>query len=131
MRRMFGIMFVLLMQWKPLTITIVVNALNIFFTYQTVWNSQVHDILVLVSKFLHGRKMFRKSNISYALIRTHMCASQGLRNVSFSENIAYALNEWSPSLVNLQQYTDHMKYCILIYSTEWFQTKWNGLRNLW
>ena len=32
-------------------------------------------------------------NISYPLIRTRTCAYQGVRNVSFSENIANVLNE--------------------------------------
>ena len=30
-------------------------------------------------------KIFRKTNISYYLIRTRTCAYQGVRNVSFSE----------------------------------------------
>ena len=33
---------------------------------------------------MHVRKIFRKTNISYSLIRY-----QGVRNVSFSENFAY------------------------------------------
>ena len=38
-------------------------------------------------------KIFRKTNISYPLIRKCTCASQGLRNVRFSENFADVLNE--------------------------------------
>ena len=34
---------------------------------------------------------------SNPLIDTDTCASQGVRNVSFSENFANILNEWSPS----------------------------------
>ena len=41
------------------------------------------------------RKIFRKTNISYPLIRTRTCTYQGVRNVSFSENFAYVVNEWS------------------------------------
>ena len=37
-------------------------------------------------------KIFRKINISYPLIRTHPCAYQGVRNVSFSKNFVYVLN---------------------------------------
>ena len=33
-------------------------------------------------------QIFRKMNISYPLIRTRMCAYQGVRNVRFSENLA-------------------------------------------
>ena len=40
-------------------------------------------------------KTFRKTKISYPLIRTPMCVYQGVRNVSFSENFAYVLNECS------------------------------------
>ena len=35
--------------------------------------------------------------ISYTLISTPTCLYQGVRNVSFSENFAYALNEWPPA----------------------------------
>ena len=52
------------------------------------------------------RKTFRKINISYPLIRTRTCAYQGVRNVSFSENFAYVLNEWSLGfLIKLRETT--------------------------
>ena len=38
--------------------------------------------------------MFRKTNISYPLIRIHMCAYQGIKTFSFSENFAYGQNTW-------------------------------------
>ena len=46
---------------------------------------------------IHKGKIFRKTNTSYPLIRarTCMCTYQGVRNVSFSENFSYVLNEWS------------------------------------
>ena len=47
------------------------------------------------------RKIFRKSNISYPLVRTRTCAYQRVRNVSFSESFANVINEWS-----LGYYTD-------------------------
>ena len=34
------------------------------------------------------RQIFRKTNISYPLIRTRTCTYQGVRNVCFSENLA-------------------------------------------
>ena len=34
-----------------------------------------------------ARQIFRKTNISYPLIRTRTCAYQGVRNVHFSENL--------------------------------------------
>ena len=40
------------------------------------------------------RKIFRKTNICNPLIRTRTCTYQDVRNVSFSENCAYVLNEW-------------------------------------
>ena len=38
-------------------------------------------------------KFFRKTNISHPLIRTNKCAYQGVRNVSFSVNLACVLND--------------------------------------
>ena len=35
-------------------------------------------------------KIFRKTNISYPLIRTRKCAYQEVRIISFSENFSYA-----------------------------------------
>ena len=35
-----------------------------------------------------SRQIFRKTNISYPLVRKGTCAYQGLRNVCFSENLA-------------------------------------------
>ena len=50
--------------------------------------------LIIVSD--HSFSTFAKfTDISYPLIRTRTCPYQGVRNVSFSENFAYVLNEWS------------------------------------
>ena len=38
------------------------------------------------------RKIFRKTNISYPMVRKRMCVKQEVRNVSFSEDFAYVLN---------------------------------------
>ena len=35
------------------------------------------------------RQIFQKTNIAYPLIRTRACAYQGVRNVCFSENVAF------------------------------------------
>ena len=53
------------------------------------------------SSIEYARKIFRKTNISYPLIRTRTCAYQGVRNVSFSENFAYVLNAWALSKLSL------------------------------
>ena len=45
----------------------------------------------MFSKYV--RKISRKTNISYLLIRTWKCAYQGVRNVSCSEYFAYVLTE--------------------------------------
>ena len=37
----------------------------------------------------HVDKIFRKTNISYLLIRTRTCTYQTILNISFSENFAY------------------------------------------
>ena len=41
----------------------------------------------------HIRSIFRKINLSYPLIRTLMCAYQGVRNVSFLENFTQVLRQ--------------------------------------
>ena len=58
---------------------------------------------IRISKFLtndskglsikYASKIFRKTNISNPLIHTRTCAYQGVRNVSFSENVAIVLNK--------------------------------------
>ena len=59
---------------------------------RTAWNCK----MARDHSFSEYGKFFRKTNISYPLIRTRTCAYQGVRNASFSENLAYVLNEWSP-----------------------------------
>ena len=44
------------------------------------------------SSIQYARKIFRKTNISYPLIRTRTCPYQGVRNVSFSKYFACVLN---------------------------------------
>ena len=46
-------------------------------------------------------KFSEKLNISYHLIHRPTCVYHGVRNVSFSENLAYVLNEWSQFKYNL------------------------------
>ena len=41
----------------------------------------------------------RKTIISNPLIRTCMCAYQGVRILSFSQNFAYVLNRWPPNYI--------------------------------
>ena len=48
------------------------------------------------SSTMYVHKISQKSNISNPLIHTRTCAYQGVRNVSFSENLAYVLNGWPP-----------------------------------
>ena len=43
--------------------------------------------------YLARTQLFRKTNISYPVIRTRTCAYQGLSNVSFSRNFTYVLKE--------------------------------------
>ena len=50
-------------------------------------------IIVLGITHFVRTQNFRKTNISYPLMRTRTCVYQGVRNVSFSENFAYVLNE--------------------------------------
>ena len=51
--------------------------------------NHLHGIIHLVRT-----QNFPKTNVSCPLINTSTYAYQGFRNVSFSENFAYVLNEW-------------------------------------
>ena len=50
-------------------------------------------IILIWDHSLRTYKMFRKSNISYPLIRTRTFACQGIKNLSFSEDFVYVLND--------------------------------------
>ena len=58
--------------------------------FQSLLSSVISQIVNLKTLFQEnkGSQIFRKTNISYPLIRTRTCAYQGLRNVRFSENLA-------------------------------------------
>ena len=62
-------------------------------------------------------KIFRKTNISYPLIRTRTGAYQGVGNVGFSENFAYVLNGWT--LSNAQETTKKCFSILLSFSFLW------------
>ena len=55
----------------------------------------------LGSSIKYVRKMFLKTDISTPLIRTRMCAYQGVSDVSFSKNLVYVLNGRSHYLILL------------------------------
>ena len=52
-------------------------------------------IFVMDHRFCTYAKFSEKTNISYPLIRARKCSYQGVRNVYFTKNIAYVLNERS------------------------------------
>ena len=52
-------------------------------------------LIFLESSIKYVRKIFRKTDTSYPLIRTPTCAYHEVRSVSFSEDFAYVLNELS------------------------------------
>ena len=56
------------------------------------WLNQSFPMIIRLAQ----TQNFPKTNISYLLICTRTCEYQGVRNVSFSENCACVLNEWSP-----------------------------------
>ena len=51
--------------------------------------------------FKYVGKIFQKTNISNLLTHRRTCAYQGVRNVNFSKNFAYVLNEWLPNEMNI------------------------------
>ena len=56
---------------------------------------RVHIARIYYKEIIHfvQRKIKKKTITSYPLIRKHMCAYQGVRNVNFSENFVNVLNE--------------------------------------
>ena len=58
------------------------------------WTKTLSSLLRIIH--LVSTQNFPKTIISYPVIRTHTCAHQGVRNVSFSENFMWLLNEWFP-----------------------------------
>ena len=64
----------------------------------TQWNSNTKLLnmlrrVIIIKLQERIREWRQKNNISYPLICTHTCVYQGIRNVIFSENIVYVLNE--------------------------------------
>ena len=57
-------------------------------TYITLFQHREHSVSTYA-------KFSKKTNISYPLMRTHTCAYQGVRKVSFLENNTYTVNGWS------------------------------------
>ena len=55
-------------------------------------DSELWHLISKVSFIQYVRRIFRKTNISYPLIRIRTCACKGVRNIIFFENFAYILN---------------------------------------
>ena len=61
---------------------------------------QTRSPTLLQGSFIYYvHKIFRKTKISYLLIRTCSYAYQGVRNVSFSQNFVNVINERSPTVM--------------------------------
>ena len=79
------------------------SCISVFHRLRAYLNQHYDSLIIILNKlrvlqksfiyYIH--KHFRKTNISYPLILKRTCAYQGVRNVSFSENFASVLNEWS------------------------------------
>ena len=68
------------------------------------WQLVEEKDLWITIKNVH--KMFWEITIFYPLIRTRMCAFQGVRNVSLSENFEYILNAWSCLRITICRWLD-------------------------
>ena len=90
--------------------------------------------LYLSSKSLHlwdhyVSNIFRKTNISYPLMRTRSCAYLGVRNVSFSENVANVINEWPHGLfwVQWRGHPINIASAWIIYSNKIINVSWKNM----
>ena len=64
------------------------NPLSLWFVVHYIFGNKVERrIWKRVFQENKAHQIFRKTNISYSLIRTRTCAYQGVRNVCFSENL--------------------------------------------
>ena len=57
-------------------------------------------VMISSHSFSTYAKFSEKTNVSYSLIRIRTCVYQELRNVSFPENLAYAINKWPFFLID-------------------------------
>ena len=71
-------------------------------------NFALRVLLLRDHSFSTYAKFSEKTNISHPLIRTRTCAYQGERNVSFSENFAYVLNESSLMKKRIKNSAKHL-----------------------
>ena len=77
------------------------NLLSILFVvnlYTRICKNSDKQLVIIISNkgwFIHYvHKFFRKTNISYSLIRTLIFAYQGVRDVSFPKKFSYIINWW-------------------------------------
>ena len=68
------------------------------------------DKTVVTTLWQNRGKIFRKINISYALIRTRTSAYQGVRNVNFSENFGEIAHEKGVTLLKIIFEKWNLKY---------------------
>ena len=57
--------------------------------------SDLNNVFYIWYFIYYVGKIFRKTNISYLLMRLRSCPYQGVGNVSIPENFANVINEWS------------------------------------
>ena len=87
-----------------------------FIDFLSFWTE---DFVINFTNFFWGNfdlvrtQIFRRTNISYPLMRTLTCAYQGVRNISFSKNFACVLNEWSLGCINTLTTRKLLFLCIL------------------
>ena len=85
---------------------------------------EVHFSLYLVSFFISDNVhiVLRGRPFStYAKLRTRTCAFQWVRNVSFSENFTYALNQWPLSMQQLPEIIEQKRVLSLFQTWKFFQ----------
>ena len=86
-----GFNFIIGQTFEPFKICVLVVSDEGRFLWNFVWKVCCFswDWIEIIQNILN------KTNISYPLIRKCTCAYQQVRNVIFSGNFAYVLNEWS------------------------------------
>ena len=79
----------------------------------------------------HSLSMFAKlsENIYYPLIRKHMAAYQGVKDVSFLQNFVYVLSCAALIILNILKY--HIIWCFNIKVWQYYSNRWFQCRTCW
>ena len=90
--------WVLQFELLKLQLVAITKAINDFFLFDFLSKKTICVTHRKAPSIKYVRKIYRKINISLALIRARTCAYQGVKNATFSIKCTYILYEWPLTL---------------------------------